>query len=503
MEIIFWSSLPNPHGFVQRYLGPYQLGYWLEQHGYRYQVIDFILNNSILGNYAAAELVSITEKFITPKTRVIGLSSTFFYIQGSEKNEIPEMFLDAIAEIRSKHPNIKFVLGGNKAELYPARDTSHFDAVVVGLAEDVMLELLQFYDSMSPEPKSRKLTDHSTLFYYADDVVNKKFDIQTSRHFWSDKDCILPGESLPLELSRGCIFKCKFCQYPLLGRTKYDYTRSMNCVREELVYNYEKWGVTNYYLLDDTFNDTVQKVQDFYEMTKSLPFKIKYSTYLRADLLNRFPETIPMLKESGLTGAFFGIESFHPEASKGIGKAWSGKSKDFLLWLIYEAWNNEVMVHFSMIAGLPGEDHVSIKESARWLRDNKIHSWNFKSLGIAKYSGHNFASEYAKEAEKHGFVWRNDNIYDWYNTKTGMTAGHAVQLQNYANSYRKRHTKEYWHLEGMDTWCLMSLLTVGYDISNIINESKVDIAAVRQKGLDWMQQYKQKLNQTAENFGDS
>ena len=35
-------------------------------------------------------------------------------------------------------------------------------------------------------------------------------------------DFILPGESLPLELSRGCIFKCRFCQYPNIGKDKDD-----------------------------------------------------------------------------------------------------------------------------------------------------------------------------------------------------------------------------------------------------------------------------------------
>lgn len=507
MDIIFWSSLPTRFGFVQRYLGPYQLGFWLEQQGYSYQVIDFIQNGP-LGSMPVDELVAITEKFITPQTKVIGLSSTFFYIQTANKvNALPDVFKEAMDIIKSKYPFIKFVLGGNKAELYTSEDTNLFDAVVVGLAEDVMLELLKFYDNKSPEPKSRRLLQHKTKFYYADDVIDKKFDIQTSRHIWSDKDCIMPGESLPLELSRGCIFKCKFCQYPLLGRSKYDYTRSMECVREELVYNYEKWGVTNYYLLDDTFNDTVQKVQDFYEMTKTLPFKIQYATYLRADLLHRFPETIPWLKDSGLIGAFFGIETFHVDASKSIGKGWSSKSKEFLLWLVNTAWQNKVVVHFGMIAGIPGESVESILESATWLKANDIHTWNFKSLGIAKYNGHVFASEYAKEAEKYGFTWPDpDNIYAWYNTKTKMSYKTAIKLEKFANSMRAEHTRTHLSLEALDSWCIMSLLTLGHNISDIVQDGNrwsnrwINRKILKEKGKQWLEDYKTKLNNIADSM---
>ena len=66
MDIIFWSSLPNPYGFIQRYLGPYQLGYWLEQHGYNYQVIDFIINYGLgpRSSMTSDELVDMTKQFI-------------------------------------------------------------------------------------------------------------------------------------------------------------------------------------------------------------------------------------------------------------------------------------------------------------------------------------------------------------------------------------------------------------------------------------------------------
>lgn len=494
MDIIFWSALPNPYGLVQRYLGPYQLGYYLEENGYEYQVIDFTVSGP--GKMMAAhEVVEFTEQFISHKTKVIGLSSTFFYVPGSKRNtgNFPHNLIEAMAVIKSRHPHIKFVLGGNKAETYGPEITVLFNAIVVGLAEDVMLELMDYYAGIGSEPMSRRLLPHKAKFYYADDVIDKKFDIQHSRHKWSQKDCVIPGESLPLEVSRGCIFKCKFCQYPLLGRSKYDYTRSPECIREELVDNYEKWGTTNYYILDDTFNDTVQKIKDFRDMTLTLPFKIQYSTYLRADLLQRFPETIPWLKESGLIGAHFGLETMHPEASKAIGKAWSGtKAREFLPWLIHEAWNDEVAVHMSLISGLPGETKESLIETANWLNDNNFISWNFKPLGITKSDNRVFNSEFSKEAEEWGFVWPNPKEpYNWVNEKYGWDWESSKEWAKKANEVRNSKFKRY------DSWSFMSLLTVGYSLQDLfsIPKTRFDKYVLIRKRNIWLYAYKKRLKQ--------
>jgi hypothetical protein len=65
-------------------------------------------------------------------------------------------------------------------------------------------------------------------------------------------------------------------------------------------------------------------------MVKTLSFQINYATYLRIDLLAAHPESVDMLLENGLKGAFLGIESFNTDAAKLIGKSWIGKSsKDY------------------------------------------------------------------------------------------------------------------------------------------------------------------------------
>jgi len=467
MHTIFWSGLPNKKRLPQRYIGPYQLGHWLEQHGYTYQVIDFI-QQAPIAHIGADRLVELTEKFITNDTLAIGLSSTFFAMQRG----VPVFVLDAMRTIRARHPAIKFVLGGNMAENITADITEQFDAVVIGLAEDVMLELLNWYSSKGKEPRRRIIPATRTKYYYSDDAV-KQFDIQTNAHKWADKDCILPGEVLPIEISRGCIFRCRFCQYPLLGRSKHDYTRSMDCVRDELVNNYERYGVINYYLLDDTFNDTVIKVEAFANMIASLPFKMRWVGYLRIDLLHRFPETIAMVKESGLKAALFGIESFGKEAALAVGKGFSAShAQEFLPELIHGHWNDEIAAHISMIAGLPGDTKESLNASIDWFHANRIYCWDFKPLWINQHQGQKiFSSVFSREAPAYGYEWPNSQtpvpmneggkqhvwneaVSNWVNRKTGWTYSLAEQVAMQLNSRKSK-------LHQACIWDDMSLTTIG------------------------------------------
>jgi radical SAM superfamily enzyme YgiQ (UPF0313 family) len=172
---------------------------------------------------------------------------------------------------------------------------------------------------------------------------------------FEENDFILPSESLPLELSRGCIFKCKFCQYSNIGKDKDDFNKSMDIVKDTLIYYYEKFGITRYHLSDDTLNSHRERTKAFYEMTKALPFKIEYIGYVRMDLLDIWPEQIDTLPESGLTSCHFGVESLDPYSCKQIGKGWGAKNHKEWLLKLKKYWGNNIIINCSLIAGLGRE----------------------------------------------------------------------------------------------------------------------------------------------------
>lgn len=421
MHVIFWTSTSSNMDVISRYIGPYKLKHWLKKYGYQSQVIDFV-------KYLSGEnLYLATKKFITKDTLCIGVSVTFlaaFLVRWRDGrlSPFPEHVIKVAYRIKKEFPHIKFVLGGYGSEHVFGGNI--FEDTIMSYtesSEDIFLEYLNYLKHGSEPPLHREV---SSYYHVSEDYV-KNNDVRPRRHFYQARtkiynierddfkfdqmDAILPKEALPLDISRGCIFACRFCNYPHLGKSKTDYIRGMEYIKEELVYNYENFGTQFYMVLDDTFNETQVKMQAFVDMTKSLPFSIEYSAYLRADLIDRFPDTAYMLSESGLWGAFHGLESLHPYASNLVGKAWSGrKARDYIPRLYHDIWQGRIPMHLNFIMGLPKEDLNYVLDTVNWVRDHKIYNIGYERLGLVnpESSGRfSILSEFDRNATKWGFTF--------------------------------------------------------------------------------------------------
>jgi hypothetical protein len=219
---------------------------------------------------------------------------------------------------------------------------------------------------------------------------------------WLESD-LIKHNFLPIEISRGCIFRCRFCAFPLLGKKKNDYIRHVDNLSSELRRNYEMFGVTNYWFNDDTFNDNVVKLDYVAEAIAKSGIKITYTAFLRADLIERFPETIPMLGDTGLVAATFGLETLHPEAKKAIGKGLDNERQFEAIRQLKKY--KPTYTYTGMIAGLPGEPISSVMKSQQILLDQNFEvfdNWDWWPLLIRKGSISRL-SEFEKEYEKWGY----------------------------------------------------------------------------------------------------
>jgi hypothetical protein len=478
MDVIFWNG-GIKWKVLSRYIGPYKIAHWVRKHGYDAQVIDFV------DQFTEEQLYSATTKFITPSTKILAISTTFmannaYLWSNGVWGKIPEPCLKVIKRIKKEYPYIKIVLGGYASDRVAGWGV--VDATIMSYTtatEDIFLEYLQHLKTGSPAPLGQLIfpnwgtekRKHRMLY---DRARNPKYNIEIDDFKWTKQDVILDGEPLPLDVSRGCIFACRFCQYPHIGKKKLDYIRGMEFLEDEIRYNYENFGTTNYYMLDDTFNDTEFKMQEFYNMTQRLPFKIKYSAYLRADLIHRFPNMAPLLQESGLYGAYHGIETFHPSASKLVGKGWSGThAKEYIPELYHNIWGGKVPMHTNFIVGFTGDTRENVIDTAQWYLDNDLHSIQFNPLGLFgpgnDKSRYTIQSEFDKNAEKYGFrftgevaarghlIWENDN---WTTRTAVVTAREATDM-----IVQKKK---------INTWMLPSLLWYGISHEEITTIPHVD-----------------------------
>ena len=202
------------------------------------------------------------------------------------------------------YPKLRICLGGAKS--LQGINLDWVDDIFQGYSEDQFIEYCNLLANNKSNPFIKRISNK-----HIHNAENKKFDILSLEHRFLINDCILQDEVLPIEISRGCIFKCKFCAFPLNGKKKLDYIRDFDRIKDELIYNYENYNTTKYFFNDDTLNDSVYKIENLHRIIKSLPFKIEFSAWMRLDLLYKNQETIDLLKDMGLRTTFFGIESFN------------------------------------------------------------------------------------------------------------------------------------------------------------------------------------------------
>lgn len=432
-NVILLTDVTMKHA-LQKSAGAYKVAHELRQAGFEVLVIAH------LHAFTAAEIGGLLDRSVNENTLFVGVSNTFYnrvdslskkggtiidtesagaaamLPHGSEHNQ-------AIASIiKRRNPNCKLVLGGALAGV--ESENRIYDYLVIGYADRSVVNLARhLHDSSVPLENA-----HKSVFgpIVVNDKTAKGFDFASSSMRYRDEDVILPGETLPIEIARGCIFKCAFCSYPLNGKKRFDYIRNEEILYEEILENYERFGITQYMFSDDTFNDSVEKCEMIYRISRKLPFRIQWWSYLRLDLMAAHPETIDLLANAGMRAAFFGIETFHKESGSAIGK---GAGKDKLVSTINtikRKYGNQIALHGSFIFGLPKEPLSSMVDTANFLMSNEcgLDTWLGFPLRLNERSGKqytgadlnaglNFLSDLEMQPERYGYSF--DAQGNWSN----------------------------------------------------------------------------------------
>jgi hypothetical protein len=420
-DIVILVGISITNSLFERHAGPHRLATELRKHGYNVIVVYG------LNYYSFSELIEICERLVSEKTLCIGISTTFLLRDKSIGELKPfentpahlyniEMIL---RHFKSKYKNLKSVAGGPTARSKMTGFETLFDAFFEGYSDTSFLKYVN---------NLKNNTIYLGQQYFRDQEA-KNFDFKHSTIDYVDNDFIFPNESLILELTRGCIFKCKFCNYSNIGKNKNDdsWVKSASTLRQELISNYEKFGTTYYTFSDDTYNAGLDKVKYYHEVLTSLPFQVKFSTYIRIDLLHRWPEMISLLKESGLIGAFFGFESFNDYAKKTIGKGLDTLKILNTLEQCNKSWGNSVFKLGSFIYGLPGE---SVETMRDWTENIILKSGLFDDMSIGilpllltdakNKTDKLYTSEFDREYDRYGYKMLNDtdNLLRWENNDT-------------------------------------------------------------------------------------
>ena len=452
-----------------RPVGPYQLANVLRNHGFSVQVIDQFPWIVHLG---LDQVKSLFKKFVGPETLWIGFSSTWFkkiesilpgrtdHTPGGFFNDLltikentllfnPHEVLEIREFVHDINPRVKFVMGGARSVNGRNRGIGHplIDCYIEGYADNTVLRFSEW--CLNPEINLNAFENLDNSISIIDDPRASDFDFNNFKFTWADEDLVNPGETLPMEIARGCIFKCGFCAYPLNGRRKMDYLKDPQILRQQLIENYERFGTTNYFFLDDTFNDSVEKLQILEEQTfRDLGFRPRFGAFMRLDLINAHPETIELLDKIGVSGAFFGIESLNYEANKSIGKGISKEKIYSILHRLKKEWPEDVVNDGQFIMGLPHEDEASIKGWLDELLDPSfpIDAAKIEPLWLEHPRNNNklWISGFEADPEKYGYTFPDPNkSAHWVNNK-GFSLLDAIRVKNEYGAKWKVKEKPAW-----------------------------------------------------------
>lgn len=344
---VIYSRLVNmPH------LGLAYLASVLHENGIPVDAIDFTVE----------KFEDALEKLRKKPSDVWGITSVAYTYKNA----------NAIARlIKRHHPESKVVLGGHTVvSLYESalKFNPAIDAVVIGEGEYTFLDLVKSYE------RNGRLEDVDGIAYRNGDSIRRNrdrelvknlddlpfplfnvFPLEKYKTFWRPSP-------LPIASSRGCKFRCEFCDVQIFYRGKYR-ERSPENVVDEMENDIYKYGNKSLFFSDDIFTLNQKRTKKICEEIKKRKLDVQWACETRVDSVNK--ELLKSMKDAGCWAIFFGVESSSQETLNSM-------KKGFALEKIRKAFQacREVGIRTcaSLMMFYPTDKKDTVKENIRFIK---------------------------------------------------------------------------------------------------------------------------------------
>lgn len=284
--------------------------------------------------------------------------SSFDYILisvfSSRETKSTEILLNII---KSQNVKAKIVIGGSGIESTKGGkrfadrmlDSKLCDYYVIGEGEYALLELFKEninYPGINGKPPVQ-IND-------IDSLPTPNYDFYKREMY----DYQLPDQpDLFIYGSRGCVRKCTFCDVATFW-PKFRYRSGKN-LANEIIKNYEKYGISRYFFVDSLMNGSLKAYREFYnELSKqsNLP-KFHFAGYAIIRPKNQHPEELfDMMHETATHFWSVGVEHGSEAMRDDMKKKFSNDDIEYHLeqseriglanhWLLMPTWVSEKIEH--------------------------------------------------------------------------------------------------------------------------------------------------------------
>ena len=275
-------------------------------------------------------------------------------------------------------PSAQIVLGGPHVHLFPDETAAlpHVDFLVMGEGEETFARLLDALvqkGSLDDIPgiayRSGETLVKTEIGGTIEDLDALPFPARHLVPYKKYSSLLSVGETVTTVFtSRGCPFKCRFCDRPHLGK-RFRARSAKNTVDE--IEQCVQLGIREFLIYDDTFTVNKQRVMDICDDILDRKLDIGFDIRARVDTINE--AMLKKLKAAGCQGIHYGVEAGTPKVLKALAKGiTSPRAKE--VFDMTRAHKIATLAYFMI--GNPTETREDILETfrvARYLDPDYIH----------------------------------------------------------------------------------------------------------------------------------
>ncbi|MDY6824042.1 MAG: radical SAM protein [Thermodesulfobacteriota bacterium] len=245
--------------------------------------------------------------------------------------------------------------------------------------------------------------DHELIF---NPQNPEKIDLDNQVIAWNNIEQKYIPEILPVQLSLGCNFNCKFCNFYHKQRC---YTKSKEAIRRELKGIKSLPNVRMIRFVDDSMPGKV--LQNLCEIMIEEKMDIPWTTFIRLDTF--IGTDLDLLQKANCVDVQVGIESGDDRILKNMNKK---VTRDQYLRILDDLSELDISIRASFILGFPGENSDSINNTIDFLNQLPTEKNATFYVGIAPFVLIPLSPIYSKSERKAyqlkgNFIdWQHDNM---------------------------------------------------------------------------------------------
>lgn len=304
-----------------------------------------------------------------------------------------------IAElVKEVDPTIPIVLGGPHPTVLPQETVEQnvIDIVVRREGEYTLLELVNAIEEGNDVGEVLGITykKRERIIHNPDRPLIKNLDELPfpARDLLIDREIYSPDAFGSLFSSRGCPYRCTFCESHKIWTRKVRF-RSPENVVAEIQQVREKYGTRKFDFEDDTFSIDKKRVMKFCRLVIQEKLDIVWSCTTRANLVD--DDMLKAMRKAGCLSISIGVESGSEETLRKIKKGVSITQVEEASRLIKK---HGIGFHAYWMIGFPWETKADIKKTISFMKELDADS-NIYSI-LTPYPG----SELYETVTKDGLI---------------------------------------------------------------------------------------------------